>query len=95
MNVDRAFREWCAVLGCAPNGVGGASYRLVRRADGCVQVEQALPDGSVERLATPMSEAAFCDAVGLVTATFRVKTTLVARAVAKRMRKGRARSSRA
>lgn len=86
MDVNRAFLEWCAVSGFSPSPrepVG--SYRLARTADDKVQIELVLADGSVEAIAPAMPEAAFCDAVQLVSATFRIKTVQVARTVARRM----------
>jgi hypothetical protein len=85
MDIDRAFREWCAVLGFSPNGPCTPNYRLGRASDGRVQIEQLRDDGSSEVVATPMAETAFCEAVQLVTASFRIKTILVARTVARRV----------
>ncbi len=87
MDVDRAFREWCAVLDFAPTSPRGAGgYRLGKTPDGKVQIERRLADGSIEVIAPPMTESAFCDAVQLVRATFGIKTVQVARTVAKRKR---------
>ncbi len=83
MDVEQAFREWCAVLDSTPTSPGCA-YRLVR-AEGLVRLEAVREDGTVEVLAPAMSEAAFCDAVQLVLSTFRLKTVQVARSAARRL----------
>jgi len=94
MDVERAFREWCAVLGFSPTTPDRAgSYRLRRGSDGKMQIELHLADGSVEVIAPPMAEATFCDAVQLVSATFRIKTVQVARTVARRARTKRGRGT--
>lgn len=85
MDVEQAFREWCAVLDCTPTSPGCAGdYRLVR-ADGLVRLKAVREDGTAEVLAPAMTEAAFCDAVQLVRSTIRLKTVQVARSAARRM----------
>ncbi len=92
MDIDRAFAEWCAVLGFALTSPKQAGpYRLATTADGNVTIELLRQDGSVEVIGRPMAEAAFCDAVELVSASFRLKTIQVARTVARRLGKSRQR----
>ncbi len=85
--VERAFREWCAMMGVSPlETAAPGSFRLVRDGSGKVGIEQVGERGEVRVVAPPMPHQGFCDAVFFVHESLNIKTVQVARTVAKRRR---------
>lgn len=86
--VERAFREWCAMVGVPSAGAGEPGGYGLRRDDlGRFRIEQVGGQGGGDEarvVGVAMTGAALCDAVRFLHDSLHIKTIQVARAVARK-----------
>lgn len=86
--VERAFQEWCALMGVNPlRAAGPGGFRLARDGRGRIHVDQLADGGEARALCPPMTAEQFVAAVQFVHESMNVKTVLVARELSKRRKR--------
>jgi hypothetical protein len=86
--VERAFQEWCAMMGVSARAPGvPGSFRLARDGSGTVLIEQVGEGGEVRAVAPGMPPREFCAAVHFVHESMNIKTVQVARSIARQRRR--------
>ncbi|MGC4122915.1 MAG: hypothetical protein QM765_51775 [Myxococcales bacterium] len=83
--VERAFQEWCAMMGVNPllSGKPGG-FRLARDERGAVFIEQLGEQGEVQAVCPPMTSAELVAAIHFVHTSMNIKTVQIARTVAQK-----------
>ena len=86
--VERAFREWCAMVGVSSAGAEEPDgYRLARDELGRFRIEQVGGHGNGDDarvVGAAMTGSELCDAVRFLHDSLHIKTVQVARAVARK-----------